>query len=81
MHFLIRWRFDQGYATLCADSGKGIPTHPGNPLHDIIYSSPLNPWIAGFGVEIQTMESSWLPRFLVSAEGKRFLEHPEEIAS
>jgi len=34
----------------------------------------------GFGVEIQTMESSWLPRFVVTPEGERFLRSLQEIA-
>jgi predicted transcriptional regulator len=35
----------------------------------------------GFGSEIQTMESSWRPRFLVSPQGEKFLNYLEEIES
>lgn len=35
----------------------------------------------GFGAEIQTMESSWHPRFLVSPQGEQFLNYLEEIES
>jgi len=36
---------------------------------------------AGFGAEIQTMESSWLPRFLVSPEGEKFLNYLQELST
>jgi hypothetical protein len=46
----------------------------------IVRSSLARLQALGFGAEIQTMESSWLPRFLVADEGKKFLKYLREIA-
>jgi hypothetical protein len=34
----------------------------------------------GFGVEIQTMESSWIPRFVVLPDGEKFLQRLRDVA-
>jgi hypothetical protein len=34
----------------------------------------------GFGAEIQTMESSWIPRFVVLPDGERFLQRLRDVA-
>jgi hypothetical protein len=51
---------------------------PANQM--VIRSSLVRLQASGFGVEIQTMESSWLPRFLVSPDGERFLRYLQDIA-
>ena len=34
----------------------------------------------GFGAEIQTMESVWIPRFVVLPEGEKFLQRLRDVA-
>ena len=51
---------------------------PNNQL--VIRSSLMRLQSLGFGTEIQTMESSWLPRFVVSPDGENFLRHLRDIA-
>jgi hypothetical protein len=34
----------------------------------------------GFGAEIQTMESVWIPRFVILPEGEKFLQRLRDVA-
>ena len=52
---------------------------PGNQME--LRSSLARLQAVGFGAEIQTMESSWRPRFLVAPQGEKFLSYLEEIES
>jgi hypothetical protein len=51
---------------------------PGSQM--VIRSSLARLQSLGFVADIQTMESTWLPRFLVSPEGEKFLKFLREIA-
>lgn len=51
---------------------------PANQL--VIRSSLMRLQSLGFGAEIQTMESSWRPRFVVSPDGEKFLIRLRDMA-